>query len=98
PLCPGAAIFEDILFHLGHRRRATTATTVHKSTSVAVPPSRMGSLSGYIGATLLVLIAMGIRLLLVPWVGSSAPFFLFPAILIGAWVFGFGPGLWGMAL
>jgi two-component system, LuxR family, sensor kinase FixL len=43
--------------------------------------------------------ALGLRLLLQPWLGDSAPYLqFFPAILIVAWYGGFGPGVAATAL
>ena len=44
-------------------------------------------------AVMLIAAALGLRLLLQPWLGSAVPYLqFFPAILLAAWYGGFGPG------
>jgi len=53
----------------------------------------------YAVAVAVIAAALGLRLMLQPWLGSSVPYLqFFPAILIAAWYGGFGPGVLATAL
>jgi two-component system sensor kinase FixL len=58
-----------------------------------------GSVRGYVLAALVVAAAVASRLAVRPWFGEEVPFLLFfPAILIGAWYGGIGPGTFATGL
>jgi len=55
---------------------------------------RRRPLAHYVAAVCITATAVGIRVLIEPWWGAAAPFvMLYPAVMLSAWIGGFGPGI-----
>ena len=63
-----------------------------------MPPLRR-PIAHYLAAAAITGGAVGLRVFLEPFWGASSPFvFLFPAVLLSAWIGGFGPGVFATAV